>query len=67
MKATCPKNPDHKKFVTTAHVMQDWVVDENGEFLEEMNPCVEVTHFPSHENVWTCCADGCGALAVVKP
>lgn len=64
MKAICPNNIEHKQFVTTAHVCQDWVVDENGNFLEEENSCVEVTHGPDADNIWTCKI--CGAEAVVE-
>lgn len=63
MLARCPKNPDHKRFVTTAHVMQDWMVDEKGEYLEEVIRCVEVTHDPHPDNLWTCYE--CGETAVV--
>jgi len=64
MKAICPNNIEHKQFVTTAHVCQDWVVDENGDFLEEENSCVEVTHGPDADNIWTCKI--CGAEAVIE-
>lgn len=64
MKAICPNNIEHKQFVTTAHVCQDWVVDENGNFLEEENGCVEVTHGPDVDNIWTCKI--CGAEAVIE-
>jgi len=65
MKAECPNNKDHKQFVTVAHVTEDWVVDENGDFLDvfDGNNC-ETTHGPDPENIWTCLE--CGAEAVVK-
>ena len=53
MKAICPNNPEHKRFVTTAHVVQEWVVDENGEFIEG-DHVLEVTSFPDPDNIWTC-------------
>lgn len=40
MKATCPNNPDHKSFVTVAHVTQDWIADE---FIRELET-LETTH-----------------------
>jgi hypothetical protein len=65
MKARCPKNPDHKKFITTAHVCQDWVVDPEGNFLEEApSNQNEVTHRPCRENIWTCW--DCGEQAIVE-
>lgn len=64
MKVKCPENPEHKQFVTTAHVMQDWFVDENGNFVAVATECVEVTHRPDPDNVWTCLV--CGAEAIVE-
>lgn len=64
MIAICPNNTSHKEFGTTAHVTQDWKVDEEGNFLESINDCLEVTRGPNVENTWTCYT--CGAEAVVK-
>lgn len=63
MKATCPNNQEHKRFVTTAHVMEDWLVDECGNFLEALE-IIQTDHGPDPENNWTC-AD-CGAQAKVE-
>ena len=49
----CPKNPNHKQFITTAHEMHDWKVDEDGNFLEDLG-CIETTHGPDEDNIWTC-------------
>jgi len=54
MKAICPKNLKHKRFLTTAHVMQEWVVDEHGNFIKCADDCLEVTEEPSPCNVWHC-------------
>lgn len=62
MKATCSNNPEHQIFITTAHVMQDWKVDEHGNFLEEVGN-LETTHEPDPDNCWTCAV--CGADAKV--
>lgn len=64
MKATCPKNPEHKKFITVAHVTEDWVVDENGDFVELYSGSeTEVVANPHPDNTWTCAE--CGAEAKV--
>ena len=63
MKARCPKNPDHKHFITVAHVTQDWVVDEEGNFVEVHSDEGETTHGPNPGNTWTCAE--CGAEAEV--
>ena len=63
MKAVCPNNPEHKRFITVAHVAEDWIVDEKGNFLDNLG-CSEVVAHPLSDNIWTC-AD-CGAEAKVK-
>jgi hypothetical protein len=63
MKAICPKNPKHKKFITTAHEQHEWVVNENGAFVEDIR-CLSVTHLPDKNNVWIC--KTCGTQAKVE-
>jgi len=60
MKAICPKNRKHKRFITVAHIMQEWVVDEHGEFIRitKGGECLEVTHKPTMGNIWTCATCG---------
>ena len=53
----CPKC-GHDRFHVTAHVAQDWLVDEYGEFQECTDECSQVVHKPDDEDVWTCA--GCG-------
>lgn len=64
MKATCPNNPEHKKFVTTGHIMQDWLVDEYGNWLDTVASCLQITHEANPDNVWTCLT--CGSAAMVE-
>lgn len=63
MKAVCPNNPEHNKFITVAHITQYWKVDSEGYFIEFAENCLEVTHGPDEGNSWTC--DICGAEAIV--
>ena len=64
MKARCPKNETHKRFITVAHVTEDWVVDEKGNFIEVCDEtCGETTHGPDPENTWQCAI--CFAEAIV--
>lgn len=49
----CPRC-QHDAFIATAHVTQDWLVDEEGEFLQCMNDCVETTHAPDDQDIWAC-------------
>lgn len=62
MKAVCPDDPTHKRFVTVAHVVQDWVVDDEGHFIDEIET-TETVHGPNPGNTWTCYE--CGAAAEV--
>lgn len=62
MKATCPKNENHKKFVTTAHEAHTWIVNEYGEFVKDLGSD-DIDEGPSIYNIWTCCI--CGERAIV--
>lgn len=46
-------------FIMTAHVTQDWIVNNRGEFCECLKECVEITHKPNDDDVWEC--QCCGA------
>ena len=65
MKLSCPNNPEHKHFETTAHVMQSWKVDETGEWVETLNDSMQVSFGPNfYENVVSCV--DCGADAEIE-
>ena len=49
----CP-NCGNNHFYVTAHVTQDWIVDEDEDFVECTNECGEVVHRPDDEDIWTC-------------
>lgn len=61
--ARCPKNEEHKEFIATAHVTQSWKVDSQGEFIEVLEDCMEVTHSPKKDDIWTCAI--CGTEAIL--
>lgn len=42
------------RFAVTAHVAQDWEVDQNGEFIAAINSCSEVDHKPDDNDIWQC-------------
>lgn len=63
IKAVCPKDAKHKRFTTTAHVMQEWEVDERGEYQSVTEECMQVTHSPDVDNIWVC--KECGSEAIV--
>ncbi len=65
MKAVCPKDRKHKRFITVAHVTEDWVVDEHGDFIDVHEASeIEVVRNPHPDNIWTCAV--CGAQAKVE-
>ena len=51
-----------KTFCATAHVTQDWELDDSGTFVRCLNDCIEVTHEPDKEDVWDC--KTCAASAI---
>ena len=63
MIAKCPNDPNHKRFITTAHVVEEWVVDKHGNWIDTIQS-LETTHRPDKDNVWNCYE--CGAIAVFE-
>ena len=64
MKAACPCYAEHKEFITKAYVVQDWKVDNKGNWIETINDATETTTGPDIDNVWTCSV--CGAEAIFE-
>lgn len=62
-KMVCPNGCD-AGFTTTAHIAQEWEVDGFGNFQKVSVDCLEVTHDPSFDNIWTCTK--CGAEGEAK-
>ena len=54
MKITCPKNPAHLRFSVTAHVAEDWLVDEDGNYLEKLEGNEQVIHEPDSGDMYVC-------------
>lgn len=63
MTATCPNDSKHKTFLTVAHVMEEWLVDEHGEFIQ-VKESLQTDHGPDPGNIWRCAT--CGAEANVE-
>lgn len=63
MKAVCPKNCDHKRFITVVHVTQNWIVDEHGNFIKKYGQDEETVYGPIEGNTWVC--ETCGETAMV--
>lgn len=62
-KHICPRCGG-KEFFTTAHVAQEWKVDEEGNFLECTDGCIDVDADPDDDNIWICTK--CGAEGVLS-
>lgn len=59
----CPVCGGHR-FITVAHVVQEWEVDELGNFESVTEDCLEVVSDPDDGNTWTC--TNCGAKAIIQ-
>jgi hypothetical protein len=62
LNARCPKDPDHKRFLVTAHVTQTWEVDEGGNWQSTYSTD-ETVHNPDPDDIWECAE--CGTEAEV--
>lgn len=49
----CPKC-GCETFYVFAHVVQDWKVDKYETYLETMDDCIEVSHYPDNMDIWEC-------------
>ena len=59
MKAhVCTKCGNKKRFYATAHVVQEWIVDEDGEYIDTYDDCVVVAHYPDDDDIWYCAECG---------
>ena len=58
MKARCSENSTHNRFLTSAHVKEEWKVDRYGNWQETMGS-IETVHDPDPYNIWTCAICGC--------
>ena len=55
----CPEC-GYEEFYVTVHVTQEWKVDGEGNFIAEVDPCMDVTHRADDIDLWECA--GCGRL-----
>jgi hypothetical protein len=63
IRAICPKSNAHRKFITTVHVAQEWIVNDRGDWEDTMDECTDVVAGPTKFNIWQC--EICGAEADV--
>jgi hypothetical protein len=54
----CPGGSSHKTFFTGAHVVEEWLVDEHGDFIEVTDNGGEIASPPDPDNVWVCAECG---------
>ena len=65
MKHFCPNDPKHAQFHTFAHVMQEWLVDADGDYIETSDEELQISAWPDDGNIWNCAT--CGAEATTTP
>lgn len=53
MKYRCPKC-GAESFEVTAIVKQAWRIDCNGTFLQSLDECLDVVHYPGDDDTWDC-------------
>lgn len=63
MTITCPNNAKHNEFITTAHVVEEWIVNKKGDWQETITT-LETANGPTKGNLFTCLE--CGAEAHTK-
>jgi len=63
IQAFCPKDKLHRRFITTAHVTQEWIVNEHGDWEETIAECIDIVAGPTKGNIWEC--EICGSEADV--
>jgi hypothetical protein len=58
MQAICPRNNAHKRFATTAHVLELWEVTPSGDWVSTIEQ-LSTSFSPDPGNLWDCldCAD----------
>jgi hypothetical protein len=61
VRAVCPRSWSHRRFATSVHEVHNWVVDQAGEFVEDLG-CSGVAVGPDRGNLWVCLE--CGSTAV---
>lgn len=61
----CPKCGG-RKFVTTATVTQDWLVDAHGNFINQISACNDVVSSPDIANIWSCSFCGEEGISLEK-
>ena len=49
----CPKC-GCETFYASAHVVQGWKVDKYEEFIEVVDDCMAVAHYPKDDDIWDC-------------
>jgi hypothetical protein len=55
MKITCPKDATHDKFYVTAHVAEEWVVNDKGDWeCTVESGGGDIVHRPDSQDLYTC-------------
>ena len=63
MYLVCPKNNRHRKFSTTAKELHDWIVDEEGNFVDDLG-CRDVIGKLGMKDEYECSLYGTKAVVL---
>lgn len=50
----CPHCGNTERFIAPAVVVQDWIVDKDGEYIDTYEDCIDVITYPDEEITWYC-------------
>lgn len=53
----CPRC-GHNRFIAPAVIMQDWMLDECGDFIKVTDECTDVYTYPNKADKWECAECG---------
>lgn len=53
LRKKCPRC-GNDTFEVTGHITQDWLVDSKGDFISVTTDCIDVTHRPDDDDIWSC-------------
>lgn len=64
MKAICPNNREHKEFISSTLIIEDWKVDSEGNYISTTDRCIALGYNEDEEEVWKCAT--CGSWAIMR-
>lgn len=63
MQLTCPKGCAKQEFCVLTKVLQTWLCDNKGEFIDVVEDVTDVLQYPNSYSEWYCADCGSDAVA----